>query len=208
MTYILGQSPRSRTTDRKRSNPAQTKKKELLNGSLRQAVLLCIYVPSFLLLRRHFLSPVLKQPLTSTFQHPTYPLQILSSVSSVTGLIVVGQALPIPGESSDNVVSSVRYLRAAHSLLGGVWTHERVTVIDPSSDESILTDSFGDPLGDSIYGVFVLQEAARLVNSTAKTHFNNALIMYASIALLSPAINTVSVDWVRAFLLQHLYDMV
>jgi hypothetical protein len=176
MTYILGQPPSS-TTHTKRSKPVQTKKREPLDGSLRQAALLCIYVLLFLSLRQHFLSPVLDQPLTSTFQHPTYPLQILSSVSSVTGLIVVGQALPTPGESGDNVISSVRYLRAAHSLLGGVWTHERVTVIDPGSDESSLTDSFGAPLGDSIYGVFVLQEAARLVNSTAKTHFDNALIM-------------------------------
>ena len=150
VSYILGQPPRSRTTDTKRSKSAQTKKRES-NRSLRQAVLLCIYVLLFLFLRRHFLSSVPNQPLTSTFQHPTYPLQILSSVSSVTGLIVVGQALPIPGESSDNVISSVRYLRAAHSLLGGVWTHERVTVIDPGSDESSLTDSFGAPLGHRPY---------------------------------------------------------
>lgn len=132
-------------------------------------LILWIYSPSFL----H--SPLLHQPLLQPYTHPTYPLRILSSVWSTTGIIVVGEALPSPSASQneDNKLHSLRYLRASHSILGGVWVGDRVAV-------KSNFDSQGTPLGDSIYSAFVLQEAVRLVNSTHKGEvgtWNNALIM-------------------------------
>lgn len=126
----------------------------------------------------YFANPILPHPLRQTFTHPTYPLQILSAEESITGLITVAQWLPAPNSKDGNeheMVSS-RYLRASHSLLGGVWTHDNVYVLD----EPPISDSFGVPLGDSIYGTFVLQEAVRLVNSTTtgkEEEWRNALIM-------------------------------
>lgn len=126
----------------------------------------------------YFSNPILPHPLHQTFTHPKYPLQILSAEQSITGLITVGQALPPPDYRGENVQEfhSARYLRASHSILGGVWTHENVRVLD---NESPISDSFGVLLGDSIYSAFVLQEAARLVNSTTagKEGELNALIM-------------------------------
>lgn len=52
-----------------------------------------------------------------------------------------------------------------------------------SETDTPWKDSIGVVLGDSIYGVFVLQEAARLVNSTQKAP-ENALIMYVCICVL------------------------
>lgn len=124
-----------------------------------------------------FGNPILPHPLPQTYVHPTYPLNILSAEQSVTGLITVGQWLPPPDYKGENDqhLHSARYIRADHSILGGVWTHDKVQVLD---DEPPLTDSFGTPLGDSIYSTFVLQEAVRLVNSTDTAgKWNNALIM-------------------------------
>jgi hypothetical protein len=62
-------------------------------------------------------------------------------------------------------------------MLGGVWTHNSVHVLD----EPPISDSFGVRLGDSIYSTFCLQEAVRLVNSTTagkKGEWRNALIMW------------------------------
>jgi hypothetical protein len=87
--------------------------------------------------------------------------------------------LPLPeyqGEN-DQQLHSARYMRASHSILGGVWTHDKVQVLD---DEQPLTDLAGEPLGDSIYSAFVLQEAVRLVNSTKTGKagaWKNALVM-------------------------------
>jgi predicted membrane-bound spermidine synthase len=99
-------------------------------------------------------------------------------VQSETGLIVVGEALENP-DAETAVPHSVRYLRAAHSILGGVWVGSNVRSLD---DEAPMYDSRGKALGDSIYGTFVIQEAARLVNSTgkgsSKEDWKNALIMW------------------------------
>ena len=127
----------------------------------------------------YFANPILPHPLHQTFTHPTYPLQILSAEQSITGLITVGQWLPPPNYNGQNnqEMHSTRYLRASHSLLGGVWTHDNVRVLD---DEPPISDSFGIFLGDSIYSAFVLQEAVRLVNSTTvgkEEDWRNALIM-------------------------------
>ncbi|KAJ7639081.1 spermidine synthase [Roridomyces roridus] len=109
-------------------------------------------------------SPVLPHPLPQPYTHPKFPLQILYSVQSTTGLIVVGDALPPPTYQGgqDSEMHSLRYLRASHSLLGGTWMGGKIATIDEAPP---LRDSFGTPMGDSIYGAFVLQEAARLVET-------------------------------------------
>jgi hypothetical protein len=110
--------------------------------------------------------PVLPQPLTVPYTHPSFPLRILSSVPSVTGTIVVGEVLPpdtwVSG-TTESYPSSLRYLRASHSILGGVWIGDKV--YQRSSGSPIL-DAEGTPLGDSIYGAFVLQEAVRLLDTS------------------------------------------
>lgn len=59
---------------------------------------------------------------------------------------------------------------------------DKAMPLDDSS-EPLLVDSYGTKLGDTVYSTFVLQEAARLVNSTeagktGKTgHWQNALAM-------------------------------
>jgi len=124
----------------------------------------------------HLSSPVLPHPLRQAYTHPKIPLQILSSVQSTTGLIVVGEALPAL-DGAQELIPPLRYLRASHSLLGGVWTGNMIQMMD---GEPPLNDSFGVALGDSVYGTFVLQEAARLVNSTERGQaglLENALIM-------------------------------
>ncbi|TFK43670.1 spermidine synthase [Crucibulum laeve] len=123
-------------------------------------------------------NPVLPHPLMETFTHPSEPLQVHSAVESVTGLITVGESLVPPGYTgTGNDMYSARYIRASHSILGGVWMGEKVHVLN---DELPLKDSFGNSLGDSIYATFVLQEAVRLINSTAKGKrgkWENALII-------------------------------
>ncbi|RXW21959.1 hypothetical protein EST38_g3914 [Candolleomyces aberdarensis] len=128
---------------------------------------------------RIFSNPVLPHPLKNTFIHPTHPVQVYSSVQSVTGLISVAEWLPPKqqGGPEDELMHSARYLRASHSILGGVWTHDKVAVLP---GEEPLKDSFGTPLGDSIYSAFTLQEAVRFVNSTAKGkkgRWQNALVI-------------------------------
>ncbi|KAJ7752763.1 spermidine synthase [Mycena maculata] len=116
--------------------------------------------------RQWLASPVLPHPLSQPYTHPSFPLRILSSVQSTTGLIVVGEALPPPSYRGgpDSEMHSLRYLRASHSLLGGVWMDGKIATLDNAPP---LVDSYGTALGDSIYGTFVLQEASRLVNSSA-----------------------------------------
>ncbi|KAJ7597289.1 spermidine synthase [Mycena floridula] len=152
------------------SKLVQARRNQLL--TVLYLALLCITYP-------WLSSPVLRHPSTSTYQHPSLPIQILSSIQSVTGLIVVGQALPDSKTLPTNKkapLASVRYLRAAHSILGGVWTDKNVQVLNNSPP---LVDSHGTMLGDSIYGVFVLQEAVRLVNNTNSKPSNsqNALVI-------------------------------
>lgn len=122
-------------------------------------------------------APILSRPLLEPYTHPAYPLRILSSVQSTTGLIVVGEALPPSTGQDITAIHSLRYLRAAHSLLGGVWIGDKVATKD---DATPTIDEEGTPLGDSIYAAFVLQEAARLVDSTdigKENKWENALIM-------------------------------
>jgi hypothetical protein len=122
-------------------------------------------------------APTLPHPLSEPYNHPKFPLRIISSVQSTTGLVVVGEALPIAINNNITAIQSMRYLRASHSLLGGVWIGDRVATLN---DASPVVDSQGTPLGDSVYAAFVLQEAARLVDSTEigkDGKWENALIM-------------------------------
>jgi len=122
-------------------------------------------------------APTLPHPLSEPYDHPKFPLRIISSVQSTTGIVVVGEALPLAINDSITVIQSMRYLRASHSLLGGVWIGDRVATFN---DAPPVVDSQGTPLGDSIYAAFVLQEAARLVDSTElgkDGKWKNTLIM-------------------------------
>jgi hypothetical protein len=121
-----------------------------------------------------YLAAPMPYPQPMPFTLPDHPLRILSSVQSRTGRVVVGDMLPTIDSA---ITSSSRFLRVSHSLLGGVWTGEKVA---SKNKKPMNKDMRGEPLGDSIYSTFVLQEAARLVNSTKKAKagkFENALIM-------------------------------
>ena len=120
-------------------------------------------------------SHLVSQPRGAAYSHPSYPLRILSVERSVTGLIVVGQGQIVqPSEHDSGSAHTIRYLRASHSILGGVWVSAADTELSAAADERASV------LGDSIYTAFVLQEATRLVNSTEKGRqdaWDNALIM-------------------------------
>ncbi|KAI0638350.1 hypothetical protein C8Q77DRAFT_1090690 [Trametes polyzona] len=104
--------------------------------------------------------PTLPKPLPEPWTHPTHPLKILSSVrSTYSGVVLVGEILPGVPEKTKGM-DNLRYLRAGHSLLGGVWVGSKAQAEDRSL---LLKDQDGQTLGDSIYSAFVLQEAARLV---------------------------------------------
>lgn len=131
--------------------------------------------------------PLLPQPLTEPYTHPNLPLRILSSIPSVTGRIVVGEFLPsdswVPG-TSGQYPTSFRYLRASHSILGGVWIGDNVSTRDNSGP---TLDAAGTPLGDSIYSAFVLQEAVRLIDTSdraVRSGQEKALFMYAPVSTL------------------------
>ncbi|KAJ6515616.1 spermidine synthase [Mycena sanguinolenta] len=145
--------------------PQKTKAKKKTTSStsptLMRPLLLAVFNALWWKTHGILTSPVLPHPLLAPYLHPTFPLVIHSSVQSTTGLIVVGEALPPPSYQggSDAEMHSLRYLRASHSLLGGVWMGGKIATLD---DVPPQVDSFGTPLGDSIYGTFVLQEAVRL----------------------------------------------
>ena len=73
---------------------------------------------------------------------------------------------------AENYDHGFRYLRADHSLLGGVWVGEKAVAMD---GVSVARDLSGAALGDSIYSAFILQEAARFQNKGQNQE--NALIM-------------------------------
>lgn len=133
------------------------------------------------------------RPLSLPYTHPNAPLRVLSSIPSVTGRIVVGEELK----------HGLRYLRADHSILGGVWIgkhhlRRRMDTDDDMGGLGVVTDAKGEPLGDSIYTAFVLQEAARLQARARPA--KNALIMYVNDNIylpLFPRIDDAKVDWAR-----------
>ncbi|GAA5836603.1 hypothetical protein JCM11251_002674 [Rhodosporidiobolus azoricus] len=105
---------------------------------------------------------------SSPFTDPPPP-RILSSHPSVTGQIVVGeQTVPGPvGEDGKPQMMEFRYLRADHSLLGGLW-------VGPSREErrkESVREGRGEKVderevvgeAETIYSTFLLQELVRLV---------------------------------------------
>lgn len=80
-------------------------------------------------------------------------------------MVVVGEILPPTDAEVRKGIApelhSIRYLRAGHSLLGGVWIGDRVYKRDGRGPLGF--DASGTPIGDSIYTAFVMQEAVRLV---------------------------------------------
>lgn len=125
-------------------------------------------------------SPTLPKPLPEPFVHPDAPLRVLSSVSSpYSGVVLVGE-VPPPTPAmikAGNLVEphSIRYLRAGHSLLGGVWLGDRVLSLDRRT--ALSQDKHSTPLGDSIYSAFVAQEAALLVERPEASKKQNALMI-------------------------------
>ncbi|KAI0346833.1 hypothetical protein BDW22DRAFT_1351114 [Trametopsis cervina] len=125
-------------------------------------------------------SPTLPKPLLEPYLHPSGSPRILSSVSSpFSGVVVVGE-IPPPSAAeiqAGNVREphSIRYLRAGHSLLGGVWIGDRVYRRDAKGPLGL--DLNLNPIGDSIYSAFILQEAARLVAKPATAEKENALFI-------------------------------
>lgn len=123
-------------------------------------------------------SPTLADSGVFPYQSKDSSLRILFSTNSVTGVVVVGELLPPKAEGADSTtLHSIRYLRASHSLLGGVWIGPSAVSLDNAPSR---TDLAGTPLGDSVYSTFVLQEAVRLASSALRsdsTEQENALIM-------------------------------
>ncbi|KAF9534772.1 hypothetical protein CPB83DRAFT_842919 [Crepidotus variabilis] len=189
--------------------PATSKKKKVtrkspssFSGLQIKAAILAAFGPLWFSMYNIFANPVLQHPIPERYTHPSFPLQILMSEQSVTGLITVAEWLPPPnykpGENEE-AMHSARYLRASHSLLGGVWVRDKVQTLD---DEPPLQDVYGAPLGDSIYSTFIVQEAVRLVNSTdvgSKDKLKNALIIglgtgISANALMNNGISTTIVE--------------
>lgn len=162
---------KKRNAVRKRTSPS-------LSSFQLKVAILALFGALWLKFHSFLSNPVLPHPLLHAYTHPSYPLRILSAEQSVTGLITVVELLPSPKyKEGGDVMHSARYLRASHSLLGGVWIRNKVQTID---NEQPVRDSYNHPLGDSIYSAFVLQEAALLVNSTragATSKWNDALVM-------------------------------
>ncbi|KLO17706.1 hypothetical protein SCHPADRAFT_157856 [Schizopora paradoxa] len=104
----------------------------------------------YILLVPPLLSLLSVYPSTLPFTHRSGLLRVLSSTPSITGRIVVG----------DEFKHGFRFLRADHSILGGVWVGDKAVKQDKGAPVPTAKD--GTKLGDSIYSAFVLQEAARL----------------------------------------------
>lgn len=137
--------------------------------------------------------PAMRTPTLSEFEEfpyhsVQYPLRILSSQESITGIIVVGELLDTLKDTVPDALHSLRYLRASHSLLGGVWTGEAVVTM---GNVPPRTDELGTHLGDSIYSAFVLQEAVRLINGTSECsggHCEKALVIGVGAGVVADAL--------------------
>ncbi|KAI5119168.1 hypothetical protein M0805_008651 [Coniferiporia weirii] len=114
------------------------------------------------------------RPHSLPYSHPNGLLRILSSTPSITGRIVVGE----------DYTHGFRFLRADHSLLGGVWVGTR-HLAKMDRDAEYVRDSNGVKLGDSIYSAFVLQEAARL--QERETPQKDALIIGLGVGIAAQA---------------------
>ena len=119
-------------------------------------------------------APTLPHPLLEPYNHPSYPLRILSSVESTYSSVVVVGETTAPEMDALGGINHMRYLRAGHSLLGGVWVGPKASAFEGT----LLEDESGGKLGDSIYSAFVLQEAALLAKKQGNAEPRNALMMY------------------------------
>ena len=104
----------------------------------------------------HFRAGGIKAP----YVHPSGNVTIVSSKQSTTGMIVVGET-----SAGIGPLSRMRYLRASHSLLGGVWIKARAATLDAIR---ATYDAAGNRLGDSIFPAFYLQEAVAQIDSTSR----------------------------------------
>ncbi|KAI0832594.1 hypothetical protein BC628DRAFT_1310250 [Trametes gibbosa] len=148
--------------------------------------------------------PTLPKPLLQTYTHPLEPLRILSSVrSNYSGVVVVGETFQkTPGQF--NTMDHLRYLRAGHSLLGGVWVGPKARAEDPAF---LTSDEAGEPLGDSIYTTFTFQEAARLVvKKPGHGMPKNALMIGLGAGIAATAFNRHGLDVTIVEIDQAVYD--
>lgn len=88
---------------------------------------------------------------------------LLASRKSVTGWISVGEH-DMPGLGSDDDHLTMRYLRADHSLLGGLWVgrsrrelERRKAARQEATEKDVVRNA------EAIYSTFLLQELVRLV---------------------------------------------
>lgn len=90
------------------------------------------------------------------YTHPNNTVRLLASAAGPTGQIV----------AAENLEMGFRYLRADHSLLGGLWLD--------------VPQTRGQP-GDSVYSAFMMQEGALFVERPMKEEGERvkALIMFA-----------------------------
>ncbi len=97
------------------------------------------------------ITALLALPILFSFTHLGHASgRVLASRRGVTGRIVVGEELSSTG-------NWFRYLRADHSILGGVWLGEEgVKGLNKQQEKDKLST------GESIYSTFVLQELVRL----------------------------------------------
>ncbi|GAA5876242.1 hypothetical protein JCM16303_007067 [Sporobolomyces ruberrimus] len=92
---------------------------------------------------------------------PTTSSRILASKKSLTGYISVGEQ-EVPGPNGATGYR-FRYLRADHSLLGGLWTG--VSEMELRRSGSRVTEEEIVKRAESIYSTFIVQELVRLVET-------------------------------------------
>ncbi|GAA5926024.1 hypothetical protein JCM10213_007349 [Rhodosporidiobolus nylandii] len=104
----------------------------------------------------------------SSLPPPSSKSRVLSSRLSTTGWIVVGeQSVPVPGGGGDEMEMTFRYLRADHSLLGGLWVGPSRWELEREQrargGRGEVTEQEVVRRAESIYSTFILQELVRLV---------------------------------------------
>lgn len=79
----------------------------------------------------------------------------------MTGWISVGE-YDVPGPDNNHL--TMRYLRADHSLLGGLWVgRSRTELARGKNARQRMTEKEVVRSAESVYGTFILQEIVRLV---------------------------------------------
>ncbi|TFK55593.1 S-adenosyl-L-methionine-dependent methyltransferase [Heliocybe sulcata] len=162
-----GKDGKTKSSDKNTKPKDKAKQKRQSTGGLSfQQMYLLPLILALPYLQSYIRPPTLLRPLMEAHSHSSYPLRILSSTQSTTGVIVVGESLSVPaalfGEVPENHIENIRYLRAGHSLLGGVWINDKVAYKEGIQRSDVPVDAHGQVLGDSIYAAFMLQEVARL----------------------------------------------